>query len=312
MRRRDRQLATAVSRRSGAASRGDRRRRRRGERRDRRTARHRCLRRGSAARSRRARPSVRPPSGRPNRRRRRRPGGQGCAARAGTSGSCGHGRIVARIARTDHRARPRDPGIGDTTRDIPDGAARRPYCRSREPRAPPPARRPRAAPDAATGRRPAPAGRRILGGVAALLADRLGIDPLWVRIGFVLLALAGGIGLVLYAGLWLVLVAGADPDRPLGPGRRRRRARGRAAADADAGVHVLRRAVGGAGPAGRAGAGPLATARTAPRPAARSAVDAGVGRPTDAARRRAAPTRAAGRDVRRPDAASGRLRSSAA
>ncbi len=48
---------------------------------------------------------------------------------------------------------------------------------------------------------------RILGGVAGFLAGRLGVDPLWVRIGFVLLALAGGIGLVLYAGLWLVLTS---------------------------------------------------------------------------------------------------------
>ena len=45
---------------------------------------------------------------------------------------------------------------------------------------------------------------RIVGGVAGFLAGRLGVDPLWVRIGFVLLALAGGIGVVLYAGLWLV------------------------------------------------------------------------------------------------------------
>jgi phage shock protein PspC (stress-responsive transcriptional regulator) len=48
---------------------------------------------------------------------------------------------------------------------------------------------------------------RILGGVAGFIARRLGVDALWVRIGFVLLALAGGIGLVLYAGLWLVLTA---------------------------------------------------------------------------------------------------------
>jgi phage shock protein PspC (stress-responsive transcriptional regulator) len=49
---------------------------------------------------------------------------------------------------------------------------------------------------------------RIVGGVAALIARRLGLDPLWVRVAFVLLALAGGIGLVVYAGLWLVLIAG--------------------------------------------------------------------------------------------------------
>jgi phage shock protein PspC (stress-responsive transcriptional regulator) len=49
---------------------------------------------------------------------------------------------------------------------------------------------------------------RIFGGVAALIAWRLGLDPLWVRIAFVLLALAGGVGLVVYAGLWLLLIAG--------------------------------------------------------------------------------------------------------
>ncbi len=48
---------------------------------------------------------------------------------------------------------------------------------------------------------------RILGGVAGFLARRLGVDALWVRIAFVLLALAGGVGLVLYLGLWLVLSA---------------------------------------------------------------------------------------------------------
>jgi phage shock protein PspC (stress-responsive transcriptional regulator) len=48
---------------------------------------------------------------------------------------------------------------------------------------------------------------RIIGGVAGFIARRLGVDALWVRIGFVLLALAGGIGLVLYSGLWLVLTA---------------------------------------------------------------------------------------------------------
>jgi hypothetical protein len=49
--------------------------------------------------------------------------------------------------------------------------------------------------------------------VAALIGDRLGIDPLWIRIGFVLLALAGGIGVLVYAGLWLVLIAGRASGR---------------------------------------------------------------------------------------------------
>ncbi len=68
---------------------------------------------------------------------------------------------------------------------------------------------PASAPPAGPPAGPAPADR-IIGGVAALLADRLGIDALWIRIAFVLLAIVGGIGLVLYLGLWLVLVRGAD------------------------------------------------------------------------------------------------------
>ena len=54
---------------------------------------------------------------------------------------------------------------------------------------------------------------RLFGGVAALLADRLGVEALWVRIAFVLLALVGGIGLVVYGAMWLAFIIGADPDR---------------------------------------------------------------------------------------------------
>lgn len=54
----------------------------------------------------------------------------------------------------------------------------------------------------------------IVGGVAAALADGLGIDALWIRISFVLLALAGGLGLVVYGALWLVLVAGPSWGTP--------------------------------------------------------------------------------------------------
>lgn len=51
----------------------------------------------------------------------------------------------------------------------------------------------------------------MFGGVAALLARRLGIDPLWLRIAFVIFAFIGGVGLVVYGGCWLALVYGADP-----------------------------------------------------------------------------------------------------
>ena len=50
----------------------------------------------------------------------------------------------------------------------------------------------------------------IIGGVCATLADRLGIDALWIRIGFVFLAVSSGVGLFAYLGLWLALVVGQE------------------------------------------------------------------------------------------------------
>jgi signal transduction histidine kinase len=47
----------------------------------------------------------------------------------------------------------------------------------------------------------------ILGGVAAGLGTHLGLPVLWVRAGFVLAALLHGLGLFVYAGLWLLLPA---------------------------------------------------------------------------------------------------------
>jgi signal transduction histidine kinase len=53
---------------------------------------------------------------------------------------------------------------------------------------------------------------RALGGVASGVADHLGLSRLVVRVAFVLLALSGGAGIVMYAALW-VLTPQAD-----GPG----------------------------------------------------------------------------------------------
>ena len=47
----------------------------------------------------------------------------------------------------------------------------------------------------------------VLGGVAAGLARHLALPVLWVRAGFLLAAVFGGLGIVLYAGLWLMLPA---------------------------------------------------------------------------------------------------------
>lgn len=61
---------------------------------------------------------------------------------------------------------------------------------------------------------------RILGGVASGLADLMGVDPVLVRVGFVLLAFAGGAGIVGYLALWVLTPEGvpggprpATPDR---------------------------------------------------------------------------------------------------
>ena len=45
----------------------------------------------------------------------------------------------------------------------------------------------------------------IAGGVSGGLARHLGVPVLWVRVAFVLLAVLDGIGLMLYAGLWMFL-----------------------------------------------------------------------------------------------------------
>jgi signal transduction histidine kinase len=59
-------------------------------------------------------------------------------------------------------------------------------------------------------------GHPVVGGVAAGLALHLGVPVLWVRVAFVLLAAMGGLGLALYAGLWVFLpsATGIDADAP--------------------------------------------------------------------------------------------------
>jgi phage shock protein C len=53
---------------------------------------------------------------------------------------------------------------------------------------------------------------RMLAGVAAGIADYLGVDPTLVRIGFVALSLLGGLAVPLYLAGWLVI-----PDEDGGP-----------------------------------------------------------------------------------------------
>ena len=50
----------------------------------------------------------------------------------------------------------------------------------------------------------------IAGGVAGGLARHLGVPVLWVRLAFVVTALLGGFGIMVYAGLWIFLPAERD------------------------------------------------------------------------------------------------------
>src|SRR5437762_4124369 len=56
---------------------------------------------------------------------------------------------------------------------------------------------------------------RVVAGVAGGIAERLGIDPIVTRLSFVVLSLAGGFGILVYAVLWLV---GSQP-RPAAAAR---------------------------------------------------------------------------------------------
>jgi len=60
---------------------------------------------------------------------------------------------------------------------------------------------------------------RVLGGVCAGLGRHLGVDPLIVRVAFVAAAVAGGVGIALYALAWVLVPAGDAPAE----GRRRSR-----------------------------------------------------------------------------------------
>lgn len=46
---------------------------------------------------------------------------------------------------------------------------------------------------------------RMIGGVCGGLAEYLGIDTMWVRLAFVILGLASGIGLAIYIILWIIM-----------------------------------------------------------------------------------------------------------
>ena len=76
--------------------------------------------------------------------------------------------------------------------------------------------------------------RGWLAGVAAGIAGRFGIDPVLVRLAFVVATAAGGAGVAIYALAWLVVPAGDSA-----PGRRAPSPRGRAAVEVALGTGLL-------------------------------------------------------------------------
>ena len=76
-------------------------------------------------------------------------------------------------------------------------------------------------PSAQAGRAPRRATRDlrepIIGGVASGLARHLALPVLWIRVGFVVTAALGGMGIAFYAALWLLLPAG-DQFETAAPG----------------------------------------------------------------------------------------------
>ncbi len=57
-------------------------------------------------------------------------------------------------------------------------------------------------------------GRAAIGGVAAGIARRIGVDPLWVRIVFVAVAAFGGVGIALYLLGWALIPADSSVRAP--------------------------------------------------------------------------------------------------
>ncbi len=56
---------------------------------------------------------------------------------------------------------------------------------------------------------------RIFGGVAAGVARAMNIDPVFVRLGFLFLALLNGFGVLLYLAMWILVPA--EDSREIDP-----------------------------------------------------------------------------------------------
>ena len=69
-------------------------------------------------------------------------------------------------------------------------------------------------------------GDRVIAGVCGGLGRYLGIDPVLLRVAFIILALANGLGLIAYVVAW-VAIPEEGADQPAGPAPEPRRETGR-------------------------------------------------------------------------------------
>jgi len=75
-----------------------------------------------------------------------------------------------------------------------------------------------AAPPDATTRLERPREGRIIAGVAAGLAERYDIEVIWIRLGFVFLAMFGGAGVLVYLVAWLLIPEQGETESIVGAG----------------------------------------------------------------------------------------------
>jgi phage shock protein C len=69
-------------------------------------------------------------------------------------------------------------------------------------------------------------GERVVAGVCGGVGRYLGVDPVLLRIAFIILALANGLGVIAYVVAW-VAIPEEQPDQPVGPVPETRRETGR-------------------------------------------------------------------------------------
>lgn len=60
---------------------------------------------------------------------------------------------------------------------------------------------------------------RVIAGVCGGLGEYFALDPVWFRIGFVVLALGGGSGILIYLLMWLVISPAPEGHAPSSAGR---------------------------------------------------------------------------------------------